>query len=175
MNQTNYDKISILFKSSKNYRGVLGIGMLFIFVGAFLVFLGLRFDVVFLLVFGGVFISFSLFFLFYTIPSTLVHYYDVELTKKYGRYKDAYVIEKEIINNSNMISISRKKKLIKEFNYCLIFSFEYKNKRYENSDFVNETIFKKVQVGDVIPIRFLAIKPNKSIIRVRKLTNSLIT
>lgn len=173
--QTITDKFNLLIKSSKEYRGILLVGFLFIFIGTVLIFVGLHFDIIFLIIFGGIFISFSLFFLISTIPSSIIYYYDKALVKKYGRYINACIKEKEIIDNSyyenNKYSVTTSKKdmLIEELNYLLTFSFEYQNQIYQNADFVDKNQYEKLNIGDLIPIKFLTIAPNKSLIRKIKL------
>lgn len=168
-------KINILIKSSKEYRGVLLMGLLFIFIGGILVFIGLHFDITFLIIFGGIFISFSLFFIIYTIPSSILYYYEKALAAKYGRIVNAYLKDKKVIDNSYYESTAffdsprKKSKFINELNYLLIYSFEYKNKIFENSDFVEKNLFEKIVVGDIIPVKFMLFNPNKSSISKTKL------
>ena len=50
-----------------------------------------------------------------------------------------------------------------------MFSFEYQNQIFENSDFIAKNQYKKLKIGDMIPIKFLATNPNKSSIRQIKL------
>lgn len=69
------EKIDILLKSSKEYRGPLLICLLFFVIGVALIYIGVQFE--FLpIIFGAVFSCFSLFVFDYTIPSSIVYYYE---------------------------------------------------------------------------------------------------
>lgn len=176
---TIIDKLYMLIKSSKEYRGLLLIGFLFIFTGSILIYIGLHFNIIFLVIFGGIFISFSLFFLINTLPSSILYQYEKIQIKKYGHYINACIKEKEITHNSyyekNNHSVNSNKKniLLEELNYILIFSFEYQNQLYENSDFVEKNEYEMLNIGDFIPIKFLTIEPKKSSIRKIKLKRSM--
>ncbi|CDF79767.1 conserved hypothetical protein [Formosa agariphila KMM 3901] len=175
--QTLSEKIKLLIESSKAYRGILYIGFLFITLGTLLIYIGLRFDIIFLIVFGGIFISVALFFLIYTIPSSMIHYYEKALVKKHGKYTTATILDKEIIDNSyydkNTYAVDSmsKGKRIEELNYVLKYTFEYQSKEYKNSAFVQKNEFETLNVGDKIPIRFLKTDPNTSFVRKIKLKN----
>ena len=177
--QSISEKLELIIKSSKAYRGVLLIGLLFIGVGAVLITIGVRFDITFLIVFGSIFIAVALFFLIFTLPSSILYYYEKALLKKYGKYTNATILEKEIINNSyydkNTYAVDSASKgaLIEELSYLLNFSFEYQNQMYKNSDFVEKNEYEKLNNGDLIPIHFLRTDPKKSFIRKVKLKNSI--
>lgn len=173
------EKIQLVIKSSKDYRMVLFIGLLFVLLGSSLIYIGFLYSELFLIIFGGVFISFSLFFMMYTIPSSVSYYYNKALVSKYGKTTDAVLKSKEIIDNSyfdsnkHAVELNDKETLISQLNYLLVFSYNYQNKVFENKEFVEKEIFKNLNPGDLIPIKFLSIKPNQSTIRKVKFKKTL--
>ncbi|WP_378184779.1 hypothetical protein ACE939_08355 [Aquimarina sp. W85] len=173
------EKAKLMLASSKEYRGVLIIGSFFILIGGILIFIGIQFKVIFLVVFGAIWASFSLFFMAYTVPSSISYYYEKALIKKYGKLSNACLVEKKIVDHSYFdtneysIDVSKKGQLISELNYLLTFSFEYHNKTFENSELVTKNQFEKLKIGDLIPIKFLSINPNKSSIRKIKLKKNV--
>lgn len=161
-------KTTLLFKALKKHTGLFLIGFSFISIGIILVFIGLRSEIISLLIFGGVFICVALFFI-YTLPSSVKYYYDKELSKKFGKNTMAQIIEKEIMNHSYLDDKGNKEVLVEEFNYLLKYSFDYQNQTFENVDFVTEKQYKKLEIGNLIPVQFLTSHPKKSSIRKIKL------
>ena len=81
------EKLKFYRASLKKNQGPLWIGLTFIILGLIVAYIGYFVaEVGFLTGFGLFFIAFSGFFLMYTMPSSIAHYYDQEVTKKYGSY-----------------------------------------------------------------------------------------
>jgi len=172
------EKIDILLKSSKEYRGPLLICLLFFVVGVALIYIGVQFDFLPIIIFGAVFSCFSLVVFAYTIPSSIVYYYEKAVITKYGKFTNAYLLSKQIIDNSHFDSSietpskSKKGKLIEELNYLIEYSFKHNDLEYQNSEFIKQAIFEKLTIGDTIPIKFLSTNPNNNSVRTQKLKNS---
>ena len=145
------EKFKLIIKSSKDYKSILIIGLLFMFIGVVLIYIGLQNHITTLLILGVFFILFMLFFLGFTIPSTVSYYYNKELIKKFGINADAVLKDKEVIDNSYFErirftnSISRKGKLIKEINYLIIYTYNFKNILHEGSDIIDKNTFEKIK------------------------------
>lgn len=169
------DTLNFTIESIKKHLGILLIGLLFIFVGCILIYIAsLTENPIPLYIFGGVFISFSLFFILYTIPSSLKYYYNQEVIKKHGSFTTAVIINKEIEENSYSEKTHNHAKTIEELNYLLSFSFNYNNNKFENSFYVHtKECFDKLEIGHVIPIKFLKTNPMKASVRFKKLYKEL--
>lgn len=76
------EKLKFYKASLKKNQGPLLIGLTFIILGLIVAYIGyFEAEVNFLTGFKLFFISFSGFFLIYTMPSSIAHYYDQEVTK----------------------------------------------------------------------------------------------
>ncbi|MCK8479665.1 hypothetical protein [Psychroserpens algicola] len=177
MNIPLRDKIHFTRVSLKKNAGPLLIGLIFIILGLVLAYIGYFIaENNFLTGFGITFISFSGFFLIYTMPSSYMHYYEQELTKKYGSYTTARVVHKRIDDYSHTSSSFEGGKAIQheEYLYVIEFEFNYKNKSYESECFFEQKkTYEQIPVGYELPVKFLRNNPEKVTLRRRKLANEL--
>lgn len=164
MQQTLFNKLVLLLRSSRAYINIVIIGLFFIGAGMTIIWgafsLDGPIDRLFMIIFGGFLVCLSLFFMIYTLPSTVIYYYNKELAKKYGRHTKAKITKKEIIDNSYY----EKKRFIEEMEYLISFAFEYRGQSFENSDFVGKEYFESLKISDSISIKYLITNPKKALI-----------
>lgn len=166
------------FKASvRKNSGPLLIGLLFIVVGIVLMYLGYFVaDNNFLTGFGFTFFSFSGSFLLYTMPSSFKHYYEQEVTKTYGSYTTAKVINKRVEDYSHTSNTFEggQPKHYEEYLYAVEFEFSYNNTTYTNACFIDDkALFDAITLDTELPIQFLRHQPEKVTLRARKLSNTL--
>lgn len=171
------EKLRFFKVSLKKNSGPLLIGLTFIVLGLIIAYIGYFVaDNTPLTGFGLTFISFSGFFLLYTMPSSITYYYEQELTKKYGSYTTAKVINKRIDDYSHTSSTLEggKVKHHEEFLYAIEFEFSYNNQSYSSECFFNQKeTYEAILLGSELPIKFLRNNPNNVTLRRRKLSNEL--
>ncbi|WP_394973539.1 hypothetical protein [uncultured Croceitalea sp.] len=168
------DKLHFTKVSLRKNSGPLLIMLLFIVIGAFLIYLGLRTNTTFLWIFGIVFGGIPLLILIFTMPSSFLYYYEQAQTKKYGAYGTAKIIEKEEKDVSYFTRKNKIEQKTEEFQYFLTYTFEYNNTNYHNTFLVvGKNCFGTLTEGASIPIRFLRSNPKKSTVRRRKLAKEL--
>lgn len=178
-NLTLREKLQLLIRSSKEYSMILLIGFIFIATGSLLITFGWYENMIYLIVFGSIFIGLSLFFIGYTIPSSISYYYNKALAKKYGKYTEAQLTAKEIIDlsytDNDQYNPETKKYGVRviEESFLLTYTFSYAGKMYENQDDVDQEVYHKLELGAAIPIQFIATNPEKAYIRKRKLKRAL--
>lgn len=177
MNLTYRDKLKFFNASLKKNSGPLLIGLLFILLGAIVAYIGYAVaENNWLTGFGLTFISFSGFFLLYTMPSSFMYYYEQELTKKYGRYTSARVINKRIhdYSHTSMTFENGQAKHFEEYLYVIEFQFSYDNQTYTNECFFEEkSTFEAISINSELPIQYLRHDPSKVKLRRRKLANDI--
>lgn len=166
------------FKASvRKNSGPLLIGLLFVSIGLVLMYFGyVVADNNFLTGFGFTFLSFSGAFLLYTMPSSYLYYYEQEVTKKYGSYTTAKVINKRVEDYSHTSSTFEggKPKHYEDYLYVVEFEFSYNNKTYTKDYFCDDkSIFDAITLDTKLPIQFLRHNPEKVKLRERKLSNAL--
>lgn len=168
------DKLRFTKAALNKNSGPLLICLLFILLGTILIFIGIKYSVTFLYVFGGIFVGIPLSIIIYTIPSSFLYYYEQEATRKYGTYGTATIIESEIINAPDYKNFDTKKIEVDEQQYLLTYSFVHNGIANKNSFMVaTKACFDALQIGTEIPIQFLITNPSKSRVRRRKLANEL--
>lgn len=168
------DRIKFSIAAIKKHGFLLAFGLSFLGVGCFLIYLGIKYDNnITLLIIGGFVTLFMGFFLGYTMPSSLLFYYEKAVIKKYGSYTYATVIKKHIEDHSYVEKIDNRINPVKEFHYIIDYVFTYK-KEYTNSFYVtSKACFDKIEIGSEIPIKFLKIKPEQAEPRRQKLCKDL--
>lgn len=174
MKSTLSDKLQFTKTSLQKNSGPLLIMLLFVVLGIFLVYLGLRTETTFLWIFGAVFGGLPLLGILFTIPSSFLYYYEQAQTKKYGTYGTANIIEKEEKDVSYIDKVGNRRVNVKAFQYFLTYAFEHNGQSYQNTFLVaGKNCFDALEISEEIPIRFLRTNPKKSTIRRRKLANEL--
>lgn len=148
--------------------------LLFFCVGLFLIYLGITFnDASVLNYIGGFFIVFTIFFFGFTMPSSLLYYYEKAIIKKYGSYTDAVVINKYVEDLSYNENTDGRTVRVEEFHYIIDYQFTYL-KDYTNTFYLeHKTSYDKIEIGSKIPIKFLKIKPEQAEPRRHKLSKDL--
>lgn len=143
-------------------------------LGVFVIYLGFRFSVTFLWIFGIVFSGIPFLMFIFTMPSSFLYYYEQAQTKKYGAYTTASIIEREAKDVSYFTRKSNKQLKTEEFQYFLTYTFEYKSSSYKNTFLVaGKNCFDVLLKRKEVPIQFLRTNPKKSSVRRRKLANEL--
>jgi hypothetical protein len=169
------DKLFFAKKAVSEHAMIIGIGLTFILIGSICLFIGIKNDTqIGLIIFGAFFILFSSFFMLYTLPSSISHYYTREVIKKHGAHTNATIIDKRTEDNSFTEETNGKTKVIKIIDYLVTFEFTY-NETYVNEGFIDKKeIYSKLNIGDEIPIKYLKHNPKEVFIRQRKLANELL-
>ncbi|NER17491.1 hypothetical protein [Spongiivirga citrea] len=145
----------------------IGLGIILLYVGSRASETSTRW---FLYSFGGFVIIFVLFFIIYTMPSSIMHYYEKALTNKYGAYTKAVIVKREIEDHS----YTENETLLQMLHYGIHYEFEYQGRLQKGFFYVyHQECYDKLLVGDDIPIKFLKTKPEKSFPRRIKLCNEL--
>jgi hypothetical protein len=174
MNTSFKDKLQFTKYSLQKNGGPLGIMLLFVVLGIFLIYLGLRTNTTFLWIFGVVFGGAPLLLLIFTMPSSFLYYNEQAETKKFGAYTTVKITEKEAKDVSYYTKKSKGRRKIEEFQYFLTYVFEHHSTSYENTFLVaGKNCFDALAEGTSIPIQFLRSNPKKSTVRRRKLANEL--
>ncbi|MCH3880971.1 MULTISPECIES: hypothetical protein [Tenacibaculum] len=165
------DKLKFALVSLKKNAPILLLCLPFIIVGSTVIYFAAKTNLsAYIFIFGILFIGIPLFIIFYTMPSSLLYYYEQEMAKKYGYYSKATVTHKEIEDTSYTQKAGSKINKIEEFNYLVSYTFNYRNKTYNNSFYVDEkTVFNKIELGDSISIKFLRTDPKKATVITRSL------
>ncbi|MBU2939484.1 hypothetical protein KO494_08020 [Lacinutrix sp. C3R15] len=167
-----------ILSALKQHLGLFGIWLVFVLFGSAFAYLGsnIKENKYGFIFFGFAFIILPTAFMRYTLPSSILHYYEQELTKKYGSYTSAKVTNKKIANYSHTTSTfdGGKLKNIKEFLYVVEFQFSYNNQVYESECFFeHKATFEAISLETKLPIQFLKTNPKKITLRRRKLANQL--
>ena len=149
-------------------------GLTILGIGCFLIVLGIKYDNNIPLLITGSFVTlFMGFFLGYTMPSSLLYYYEKAVIKKYGSYTKAIVIDKKTEDCSYTNTIGGRTEIVKEYHYYFTYKFTYKTE-FTNSFYVKSQLcFDKIEIGSEIPIKFLKSKPLQSEPRRQKLCKDL--
>ncbi|MFP2997570.1 hypothetical protein ABN763_16755 [Spongiivirga sp. MCCC 1A20706] len=168
------DRVKFIKEAIKAHKLLVVGFLIFFLIGCILIYVGTTITESstkwFLYVFGGSFIGFMLFFVGFTMPSSLRYYYEKALIKKYGAFGNGIITKLEIEDHSYIDD----EKSIEQFHYGIGYSFEYLNNTYEGFFYVyHKECFEKLAIGDTIPIKFLKTKPEKSFPRRIKLCNEL--
>ncbi len=95
------DKLKLFIQSSKHWRGIFLLLTLFLLIGALLTALALHFKETGLVFIGGAFVVLPLFTILYTMPSSMRYGYEKALIDRYGKYANARVTQKEILDYSH--------------------------------------------------------------------------
>ena len=158
------DRLNFTLASLKKNGFIFLISIPFLVVGLIVAYFAKRVDDSFgLYVFGITFIIVPLLIIIYTFPSSFMYYYEQAMTKKYGYYTKATVTNKEIEDVSSRRSIAEGVGVIKEYNYLISYTFNYKSITYSNSFYVDsETVFNEIKLQSLVPIKFLRIEPKKT-------------
>lgn len=174
MKSTFSDKLQFSKIALQKNGGPLLIALVFMALGAIVVYLGLRYQVTFMVVFGGLFGGIPAIGMLFTMPSSFMYYYEQAQTKKYGAYTTATIIAKEVKDVSYVTGKGNIKTKVEEFQYFLTYSFEHDGKPYENTFLVaSKSCFDVLNIGTSIPIQFLRTNAKQSSVRRRKLANEL--
>ncbi|WGI20218.1 hypothetical protein [Amylibacter sp. IMCC11727] len=116
-------------------------------------------DAWFVYAFGWLFILFPLGMMVWTMPSSLMFYYEKQVVKKYGRSAEAVVtdIYDEVLDENVTL-------------YYVEYEFTYKSAQHSGKFYVDEhKLVARMRVGDNVPIKFLAFDPSQSDVRMRSL------
>ncbi|WP_350284924.1 hypothetical protein [uncultured Croceitalea sp.] len=174
MKLTFGDKLQFSKIALQKNGGPLLIVMVFIVLGAVVVYLGIRYQVTFMVVFGSLFAGIPVLGMLFTMPSSLLYYYEQAQTKKYGANTTATIIAKEAKDVSYVTGKGKNKSKAEEFQYFLTYSFEHHGKWYENTFLVaSKNCFDVLTIDSSIPIQFLRTNPKQSSVRRRKLSNEI--
>ena len=168
------DRIKFSIIAIKKHGFLLAMGITFLGIGCFLIYLGIIYEYnTPLLVTGGFVTLFMGFFLSYTMPSSLLYYYEKAVIKKYGSHTNGIVIKKHIEDQSYEESIDNRVDKIQLILYRIDYKFTYK-KEYTNSFYIDhKTCFDSIVIGSKIPVKFLKHKPEQAEPRRQKLCNDL--
>ncbi|SHH34273.1 hypothetical protein [Winogradskyella jejuensis] len=172
MKLTLKDRINFSIEAIKKHLFLILGGLLFISIGLVLIYIGtiVNKDQLFFYIFGGVFIAFILFVWIYTLPSSLLFYYEKALIKKYGSYTTAIITNKEVEDHSHTEGMGRNRRFVELFMYLIEYKFEYNSKTYTGAFYLNEkAVFDAIELNQSIPIQFLKTNPKTSKIRRQKL------
>ena len=174
MKLTVSDRIKFSIAAIKKHGFLLTMGLSFLCIGCFLIYLGIKYDNnIPLLVAGGFVTLFIGFFLGYTMPSSLLHYYEKAVIKKYGSYTTATIVKKHIEDQSYEERVDHRTHKIELFLYTIDYQFTY-HKDYTNSFAVtHQSCFDKLEIGSKIPIKFLKHLPEQAEPRRQKLCKDL--
>ncbi|MDO6597602.1 hypothetical protein Q4512_11810 [Oceanihabitans sp. 2_MG-2023] len=172
------DRKNFTLFALKQHIGLLGIWLVFILFGCFFIFLGnnIEKEGYGFILFGIAFIVLSSTFMLFTLPSSIIYYYEQALTKKYGSYTTATITNKRIDDYSHTTSSfdGGKSKKIAEFLYAIEFQFSYNNQVFEGECFFeHQATFEAITLETQLPIQFLKTNPKKITVRRRKLANQL--
>mgnify|MGYP001803329234 CR=1 FL=1 len=117
MKSTLGDKLQFSKIALQKNGGPLLIALVFMVLGAVVVYLGIRYEVTFMVVFGSVFAGIPALGMLFTMPSSFLYYYEQAQTKKYGTYTTANIIAKEAKDVSYVTGKGNNKSLTEEFQY----------------------------------------------------------
>ncbi|AXO81561.1 hypothetical protein DZC78_14590 [Olleya aquimaris] len=179
MKVTFNDQKHFITEAIKPHLGLLGIWLIFIVFGSFFIYLGNHIEQngIGFVIFGYAFIVLASTFILFTLPSSIMYYYEKAKVKKYGSYTFARITNKRIDDYSHTNSStfdSSKSKVIKEFLYVVEFEFNYNNTTFTNECFFeHKTTFETITLTTKLPIQFLKTNPKKVTLRRRKLSNQL--
>ncbi|MFP4845536.1 hypothetical protein [Winogradskyella sp. PE311] len=170
MKITISDKVNFSISAVKKHSFLLLMGLTFLGIGCFLIYLGITSDAnIPLLVAGGFVTLFMGFFLGYTMPSSFMYYYEKEVVKKYGSYTKAIITKKYIEDQSYEERVDNRIDKVELLLYIIDYKFTYQ-KEYTGSFYVaDKTCFDALQIGYNIPIKFLKHKPEQAEPRRQKL------
>lgn len=167
------EKWQLLTEAAGKDKGIILVSLVPAFVGTFLLYLGIHFELLPLSVLGGFLIFFFL-LVFVFIPSSVLYHYEKAMVAKYGKVTDAQVIAKEINDASgHKIIDSKEGSEQAELLYLLTYQFDFQNKTYTNTDSIDQTEFDKIRVGDEVPIKYLSTNPTQSSIRQKAVKRKL--
>lgn len=168
------DRIKFSITAIKKHGLMIPMGLVFLGIGCFLIILGIKYDNNIPLLVTGSFVTlFMGFFLGYTMPSSLLYYYEKAVIKKYGSYTNAIITKKYIEDQSYEERVDNRVDKIELFIYTIDYKFNY-HKDFTNSFIVEDkACFDKLEIGSTIPIKFLKHKPQQSEPRRQKLCNDL--
>ena len=181
MKVTFSDKKSFLKFALKKHYGLIAMMVLFLIVGVTVMYIGAfvvndSISRNFLVIFGGIFVLASL-WLGYTIIESCKHYYEQALTKKYGKYTLARVVEKKSEEHNfddSSILENDAQQIKKEVHRFVTYAFGYQEKTYTNTFVIdNEEAYNALALNTEIPIQFLSTNPKKSSVREQKLFKEL--
>ncbi|PNW29096.1 hypothetical protein [Formosa algae] len=165
-------KIKFIQIAIKKNGGILILLSFFLFLGIAMIWFSYRAGVLLMVAFGIFVTGMALFTIVYTIPSSIMYYYEKEVIKKYGAFTTAVITKKEIEDHSYIDDETKKK--VEEVTYLIEYTFEYNYKHFSTFSIVeNKEFYDQLTIGLDIPIKYLKTNPNKSSVRMRKLKNSL--
>lgn len=172
------DRKKFILLALKQHLGLFGIWLVFVLFGSAFMYLGSNVEEnkYGFMLFGFVFILLPTAFMLYTLPSSILYYYNQALTKKHGSYTIAKVTNKRVDNYSHTTSSFNggTAKNIEEFLYVICFEFTYLGRTYTSEAFFeHKTTFEAITPNTELPIQFLKTNPNKITLRRRKLANNL--
>lgn len=171
------DRLQFLKKVFSKHLGLLVVSSVFIILGFVLITIGYyKAESNFLIGFGITFITVTGSILLYTMPSSFKYYYEQEITKKYGSYAYAIVIDKKTHDYSHTSNSFEGGKLkhYEEYLYAVEFQYTYNNETYSSECFFEEkSTFDLIYVNAKLPIQFLKHNPSKVKVRRRKLSKEL--
>lgn len=180
---TTTEKIGHFLYALKQHAGIISIALLFVIIGAgaccipWLYFHEPDWG---LICIGLPFVLIPLFGLGYTLPSSIQYYYEKSLAKKYGVNIEATVTNKHIDDYSYTETMGMNDSLsgqryrrIEEYHYFIEYKYEVGESYTGEFDVAGLGCYKKIEVGDFVPIQVLAFKPDVSFPRRRRLAEIL--
>ncbi|MBC2845977.1 hypothetical protein [Winogradskyella flava] len=174
MKLTLSDRINFGIVAIKKHGFLLTMGLAFLGIGCFLIYLGIKNNNnIPLLVAGGFVILFMTFFLGYTMPSSLSFYYEKAIVKKYGSYTTASVIGKHVEDQSYEERIDNRVDNIELLFYIIDYKYTYQEEYFGSFYVTNKACFEAIEIGSDIPIKFLKHKPEQAKPRRQKLCKDL--
>ncbi|WP_298502719.1 hypothetical protein [uncultured Maribacter sp.] len=165
------DKLNFIFESFKKNAAIFLFTIPFILVGSIVFYFATQADESFgMYVFAITFIVVPVLIILYIFPSSFMHYYEQALSKKYGCYTKATIVNKEIEDVSYTRRDGRSVVTIENYNYIITYAFDYKSVTYSNSFSVEDkAVYDDLKLQSSIPIKFLRQAPENATVLMRNL------